>query len=57
MEETKQLEEVNCVASGYEWVCPDCDMLNEVISWTEEPQTCRNCGKEVKLSPPQHALE
>ena len=56
-EKPRQLDEVDCVASGYEWTCPDCEEINHVIAWTYEPQKCSNCGKEVRLSFPEHARD
>ena len=46
-------ERVNIIASGYEWTCPGCDELNNVICHTEMV-TCK-CGKSYCTEDPDHA--
>ena len=52
----KDAEPVDIIASGYEWVCPDCDKLNKEIEVTEKV-ACVICGITYKTNSPEHALE
>lgn len=45
---------VDCIASGYEWICPHCDCLNTEIEYGEKAM-CIECKVTVELSPPEHA--
>lgn len=51
-----RIEGVDCIASGYEWECPECNMLNGIPSFVED-QECAKCGQKVKLSMPEHACD
>ena len=46
-------EEVDMVASGYEFVCPKCDSLNYMSSAPQEA-TCYHCDTKVVLGGPNH---
>lgn len=48
-------DSVDIVASGYQWVCPECDELNKEIEYTLEV-TCESCGVTFSTNPPEHAL-
>jgi primosomal protein N' len=50
------MEIVNCIASGYEFVCPHCDSLNGIIGWNELAQ-CHDCKEIVTLDHPTDAYE
>ena len=56
-QQKKEIEQVDCIASGYEWVCPKCGKLNRIIEWAAS-QVCQNrrCKKAVELSEPEHAM-
>jgi hypothetical protein len=47
---------VDCIASGYEWICPDCKKLNQLPTWTEEVQ-CLGCQGFYNLNSPEHTYE
>ena len=49
-------ESVDVVASGYEWVCPFCDLLNKDIEHKTEV-TCQSCLVTYEAEPPNHAYE
>lgn len=44
---------VDIIASGYEWICPVCEHLNNEIEVTEKV-TCK-CGKVFYTNPAEHA--
>lgn len=46
--------EVDLIASGYEWVCPKCDTLRHEIEVTETV-TCEDCHITYKVSDYHHA--
>lgn len=48
------MERVDLMASGYEWVCPECDTLNHEIE-AKGKVTCAQCGTECETNPPEHA--
>jgi protein-arginine kinase activator protein McsA len=52
---TAQNELVDLVASGYEWICPHCELLNKEIE-ALDMVTCSNCGRTFEANPPEHAL-
>jgi hypothetical protein len=58
MKKMKQVEEVELVASGYEWCCPKCDQWNggvvEVPNQGEGGK-CENCGCQVLFIGVNHA--
>lgn len=51
----KELETVDVIASGYEWVCPGCNELVKQIEYKQELE-CPFCGKEFKAGLPEHAM-
>jgi DNA-directed RNA polymerase subunit RPC12/RpoP len=55
-ERGRGLETVDLIASGYEWTCPKCEMLNEEIEVAEKV-SCRNCRRIFKVQDYQHAIE
>jgi len=48
---------VDCVASGYEWICPKCGKLNKRIEYTST-DTCsaKKCLCDVNVDFPEHAM-
>lgn len=52
--ETKK--SVDIIASGYEWICPDCNNLNYEIEVIEKV-TCAGCGHIFETNPPEHAYK
>jgi len=53
-EEEIEDETVDVIASGYEWECPHCDMLNHEIELAEFV-TCSNCYKHFNVTDFHHA--
>ena len=51
----EHIERVDIIASGYEWVCPNCEKLNKEISYTEEV-TCKECFETFETQTPEHAF-
>lgn len=51
----QEAETVDLVASGYEWICPNCDHFNHEIEANAEV-TCRECGRTYETNPPEHAI-
>ena len=47
-------ETVYIIASGYEWTCPLCDLLNKEIEH-KESVTCQVCKKTFDTDAPEHA--
>ena len=43
---------VDIIATGYEWMCPDCETLNRKTGLTEIV-TCSCCGAEFETNPPE----
>jgi rubrerythrin len=49
---------VNVIASGYEWICPECGYFHEIIEFPHSTKTrCQGCGLHVELDIPEHAME
>lgn len=46
---------VDLIASGYEWICPHCEKLNEEIEALEIVE-CRQCNRRFETGAPEHAL-
>lgn len=46
-------EKVDLLASGYQWICPNCETLNHIIE-TEPNVTCAKCGAYFDTHPPEH---
>lgn len=51
------MESVDLIASGYEWICPECDFLNKEIEYNEQVK-CSNscCQKDFKANFPDHCF-
>lgn len=45
---------VDIIASGYEWVCPDCETFVREIGLTETVE-CPCCGAKFETAPSEHA--
>ncbi|MEJ2711000.1 MAG: hypothetical protein P8074_25550 [Anaerolineales bacterium] len=45
---------VELIASGYEWICPGCEIYNQEIEITGTVK-CRECGEEFVVSDHEHA--
>jgi hypothetical protein len=52
----KENESVDLIASGYEWLCPKCDVVNTEIEVVKEV-TCKSCWTTYDVESYQHALE
>ncbi len=52
---SQELEDVELIASGYEWYCPECEEFNNEI---EIPYylVCRKCGGSFGVGDYHHAL-
>jgi len=49
---------VDVIASGYEWVCPECGELHTIYEFPKNPIVrCPDCGCKVELNIPEHAME
>lgn len=48
------METVDIIASGYEWICPECEEFNTEIEITEEVQ-CQECLEIFETKPAEHA--
>jgi len=53
--ESKEESLVDCIASGYEWVCPICGEINHRGVWEREDQ-CLGCQRFFVLKDPEHCL-
>lgn len=49
------MEKVDMIASGYEWICPNCGKLNYEIEWKSKVQ-CADCKKKFETDFPEHAF-
>lgn len=47
---------IDCVASGYEWACPECGKVNHIPALEEEVQ-CSVCLKFFNLNGPIHCVD
>lgn len=45
---------VEIIASGYEWNCPKCTIINELIA-VQDSVICINCGREFEVTAVNHA--
>ncbi len=52
------MEQVNLIASGYEWICPECERFNTEIEVTETV-ICKglDCRAEFETTPPEHVYK
>lgn len=49
------MRKVDIIASGYEWVCPDCGTFNHEIG-LKEIVRCVCCDAEFETNPPEDAF-
>ncbi len=54
------MEEVELIASGYEWTCPNCGQMNKEMETKDKVQChgdefTRGCGMKFKVSEAIHA--
>lgn len=49
------MEQVDIIASGYEWFCPSCDCFHEQAHWTEQV-ICKKCSETFETALPEHAF-
>lgn len=54
-DEAAEIEEVEIIASGYEWICPNCEYPNTEIEATEFVVCKSNCGKRFRVADYYHA--
>lgn len=47
---------VDIIASGYEWICPDCERLNMEIEITVTVE-CRDCTRIFETASLEHAYD
>ena len=50
-------EPVDIIASGYEWICPECDRLNKLIEYPKSGKVIcqdKNCQQEFQADMPEH---
>ena len=50
------MESVQLIASGYEWICPDCNSFNKEIEVTERVK-CHSCKKTYAVDDYYHATK
>lgn len=56
MAKTKEREQVELIASGYEWGCPNCEHNNNEIEVTQTVK-CKQCGNKYDVADYEHAIE
>ena len=56
METFDILENVELMASGYEWTCPYCPYVVNKENEITETVTCRKCKRIFNVSEYEHAL-
>lgn len=51
------MDSVDIIASGYEWICPECNTLNNEIEYPRGTVRCCNlqCKTDFECEPPEHA--
>ena len=42
-------ETVDLVAAGYEWLCPECEHMNDEIQIPHHELKCQFCGASFKV--------
>jgi len=47
---------VDLIASGYEWICPNCETFNEEIEATDIV-VCKGCRLSFKVNSVEHAID
>ncbi len=45
----EELEGVEIIASGYEWICPYCEQFHRILETTEEVK-CQRCHRRYKVT-------
>ena len=50
------MRKVDIIASGYEWMCPDCETLNRVAGIELDFVECACCGAEFETNPHEDAF-
>ena len=53
--DVRKLTQVEVIASGYEWTCPNCEHFNSEIEVTETV-TCSDCGEVFEVNEYHHAM-
>jgi len=53
---TDEVRFVDLIASGYEWICPDCEHYQRIIAITETV-TCEKCGEKFTVDEIHHAYD
>jgi hypothetical protein len=48
------MQKIDMIASGYEWNCPSCCILNKEIECNAYVQ-CENCGEQCQVDEVHHA--
>lgn len=55
---SNEQEKVDLIASGYEWICPDCGKLNKLVAIPSSLTVdCADCGQEYEVDNIHAALE
>lgn len=52
--DAQDFEEVDIIASGYDWICPNCDEMNHEIEITEMV-CCKDCKQKYRTNEAHHA--
>jgi len=50
----EELDSVELIASGYEWVCPRCDQFHRIMETVEEVE-CQRCHWRYEVGDIHHA--
>ena len=54
---TENIPVVDVIASGYEWICPECGEMHDIIEFPRNPIIrCLDCNFKVELDLPEHAI-
>jgi hypothetical protein len=54
----EQIESVDIIASGYEWICLKCDEFQHIIAYPKTGMVqCEQCGTKFCVDLPEHAME
>ena len=49
------IQKVELIAAGYEWICPDCNYMNQVMEVTENV-SCVKCKHDFEVEEYHHAI-
>jgi ribosomal protein L37AE/L43A len=52
--DVEKMEEVDLIASGYDWDCPNCEHMNHIIE-TKDVVECDECHHIYKTGEVHHA--